>query len=240
MIQVSEEPHHLLSRVEAACRAERRLQLTEWEAYAILRQWHIPVAPCRLVSSPEEAALAANSLGGPVAVKIVSPDIGHKTEAGCVRLGLDTPEAASAACAEVLANARYHQKGARIHGVLVQKMAPSGVEVIAGALQDPSFGPVIMTGLGGIFTEVIKDVSFRLAPVEAAEAETMLKELAGFPLLAGARGRPPVDLPALAQVLVSLGQLAAAWPALKELDLNPLITWESGVFAVDALATLQA
>ncbi len=238
-MSVREESLRLVDRLENLCRKEGRLQLTEWETYQVLRQWQIPVAPCTLVSTPEEAALAASSLDGRVAVKVVSPDIGHKTEAGCVRLGLNSPNEAAAACAEVLANARYYRPGARLDGVLVQKMAPPGTEVIAGGLRDPSFGPVIMVGLGGIFTEVMKDVSFRLAPLDLGEAQSMLRELAGFPLLNGARGRRPADLLALGQVLVNLAQLVAAWPALKELDLNPLIAWDGGVLAVDGLATLQ-
>lgn len=229
----------VLEQAAAICAAEGRRQLTEWETYRILRHWQIPVAPGHLVSEPTKAAEAAQQLGGKVVIKIVSPDIGHKTESGCVRLGIVGPEEGAGACAEVLANARLHHPEARIHGVLVQKMAPAGVEVIAGGLNDPSFGPVLMVGLGGIFTEIFKDTAFRLAPLENAEALAMLRELKGYALLTGARGKPPVDLPALSQTLVNLSRLLNAWPQLEELDLNPLIAWQGGVMAVDALATLK-
>lgn len=228
-----------LEQVTATCRAEGRSQLTEWEAYKVLRHWQVPVAPCELVAGPDQAAEAAARLGGRVAVKIVSPGIGHKTEAGCVRLGLATPADAAGACAEVLANARQYAPGARLDGVLVQQMAPAGVEIIAGGLRDRSFGPVLMVGLGGIFTEVLKDVAFRLAPVPAEQVLDALRGLRGFPVLAGARGRAPVDLDALCGALVNISRLVEAWDELAELDLNPLIAWDSGVVAVDCLVTLR-
>lgn len=229
-----------VDQVTSLCRAQGRTQLTEWETYQVLRHFQVPVAPCYLVSGPAEAADAAGQLGGRVAVKIVSPDIAHKTEAGCVRLGLAAPQDVSGASAEIMANARLHNPGARLDGVLVQQMAPPGVEVIAGGLSDGSFGPVLMAGLGGIFTEVLGDAQFRLAPVSSAQVGEMLQSLKGFPVLTGARGRRPVDLPGLIQTLVNLSRLLAVWTDLKELDLNPLICWEGGVVAVDALATLKS
>ncbi|MFZ5814373.1 MAG: acetate--CoA ligase family protein [Bacillota bacterium] len=237
---VRTEARQTLDEIMATCRAEGRRQLTEWETYAILRQWQVPVAPCELVQEPSEAAQAALRLGGKLAVKVVSPEIGHKTEAGCVRLNLSGPMQVEAACIEVLANAQEHAPDARIDGILVQRMAPPGVEVILGGLQDPSFGPVVMVGLGGIFTEVMKDVSFRLAPVGEEQALAMLQELKGFPLLTGVRGKPPVDLMALSRTLMAVSQLLSSWPDLQELDLNPLIAYQHGVMAVDGLATLRA
>lgn len=228
-----------LEQVTATCRAEGRLQLTEWETYRVLRHWQIPVAPSFLVTSPAEAAEAVAHMGGRVAVKVVSPDIAHKTEAGCVRLGIAGAQEAAGAFSEVMAHARYYRNDARIDGVLIQQMAPSGVEIIAGGVSEPSFGPVLMAGLGGIFTEVFKDVAFRLAPVTADQAEDMLRSLKGYPLLLGVRGKPPVQMHALVQTLVNLSRLLEAWTQLKELDLNPLIAWEGGVMAVDGLATLK-
>lgn len=229
-----------LDQVTAACRAEGRTRLTEWEAYKVLRHWQIPVAPCQLAHNPAQAAEAAAQLGGKVAIKIVSPDIAHKTEAGCVKLGLTQTAEAANACAEVLANARLFAPHARIDGVLVQQMAPSGVEIIAGGLKESAFGPVLMAGLGGIFTEVLNDVAFRVAPVSPAQAEDALRSLKGFPLLTGVRGRPPVDLKALCQALANISRLVEAWTDLQELDLNPLIAWDSGVVAVDCLVTLKS
>jgi acyl-CoA synthetase (NDP forming) len=230
----------VVDQVTATCRAEGRTQLTEWETYKVLRHWQIPVAPCYLAADPNQAGEYAAQIGGRVAVKIVSPDIAHKTEAGCVKLGIVGAAEAAGACAEVLANARLYAPGARIDGVLVQAMAAPGVELIAGGVNDPSFGPVLMVGLGGIFTEVLKDVRFRLAPISAAQADEVLQSLKGYPLLTGVRGRPPVDMSALVQALVNISRLLEAWPDLKELDLNPLIASDAGVVAVDGLATLKS
>jgi len=236
----STEPSlRVLDEITAACLQEQRRQLTEWETYKVLGQWSIPVAPCELVTSAEGAAYAARSLGGKVAVKIVSPDIPHKTDAGCVRLGLAGEEAVSQAFLDVMTAAMRHKQNARIHGVLVQKMVPPGVELIAGGVVDGSFGPVLAAGVGGIFTEVMKDAAFRLAPITEAEAGAMLTELKGYPLLTGARGRPPVDLAAVRRTLAQLSRLISAWPALKEIDLNPLIAGPTGVVAVDGLVTLR-
>jgi succinyl-CoA synthetase beta subunit len=237
---VRSEALQTLDQITATCRSEGRRQLTEWEVYQVLRHWQVPVAPCRLVSDPTEAAAAAAAMGGKVAVKIVSPDIAHKTEAGCVKLHLASPPDVAGACAEVLANARFHFPEARVDGVLVQQMAPAGVEIIAGGVHDPSFGPVLMAGLGGIFTEVFKDVAFRLAPINLLQAEEMLQGLKGYPLLQGVRGRRPVDMPALCRTLVQISRLLEAWTDLQELDLNPLIAWDGGVVAVDGLATLKS
>lgn len=228
-----------VGRVSSACIAQQRRQLTEWETYFILKHWQIPVAPAHLAADPEQAILAAKQLGGKVVLKIVSPDIGHKSDAGCVKGGLTGADAVAKACAEVLANAKAHNPQARIDGLLVQEMVPAGLEIIAGGTRDSSFGPVLMVGLGGIFTEIFKDVSFRLAPVTSEQAERMLRELKGFPLLNGARGREPLAIGALVQTLVNLSRLLEAWPQLQELDLNPLIVSTTGVVAVDGLATLR-
>lgn len=237
-MMVREAAVQAVDHVSSTCLAEKRRQLTEWETYFILRHWQIPVAPAHLVSGPEQAVLAAEQLGGRVVLKIVSPDIAHKSDAGCVRVGLTGADAVAKACAEVLANAEAYNPQARIDGVLVQEMVPPGVEIIAGGTRDSSFGPVLMVGLGGIFTEIFKDVSFRLAPVTSEQAEQMLRELKGFPLLDGARGRKPVAIGPLVQTLVNLSRLLEAWPQLQELDLNPLIVSSDGVVAVDGLATL--
>lgn len=232
-------PLQALEQITAACREEGRRQLTEWEVYRVLRHWQVPVAPCYLVADPPQAAKVARLLRDSVAVKIVSPDIPHKTESGCVKLGLAVPAEAAGACAEVLANASFHHPGARIDGVLVQQMVPPGVEVIAGGVNDPAFGPVLMAGMGGIFAEVMHDVAFRLAPVSVVQVTELLRSLKGYPLLTGVRGRPPVDLRLLTQALANLSRLLEAWTDLAELDLNPLIAGPDGVVVVDGLATLK-
>lgn len=228
-----------MEEVEAACRKDGRTHLTEWETYAILRQWHIPVAIGMLVQTPEEAAAAAAVIGGPVAVKVVSPDIPHKTEVGGVRLAISGGARVARETTDLLSSVGRKLPRARIHGVLIQQMAPKGVELIASGMHDPAFGPVVMAGLGGLFTEVLKDVVFRLAPIGISDALEMLAGLKGSALLHGVRGRPAVDQAALAQVIVNLSRLVADWPNLRELELNPLIAWEGGVVAVDALASLK-
>lgn len=228
-----------VGHISNTCLAEKRRHLTEWETYFVLRHWQVPVAPAHLVPGPAQAIEAARQLGGPVAIKIVSPDILHKTDAGCVRINVSGSPQVEGAATEVLANARLYAPTARIDGLLIQQMAPPGVELIVGGKRDNSFGPILMVGMGGIFTEIYKDVSFRLAPVTMEQAELMLRELKGHGILRGARGRQPVAMGALIQTLVNLSRLIAAWVQLQELDLNPLIVTDEGVVAVDGLAVLQ-
>jgi acyl-CoA synthetase (NDP forming) len=174
---------------------------------------------------------------------VQSPDIPHKTEARAVRLAIGGDEALRAAYDEVLTNARRHQAGARIEGVLVQEMVAGGTEVILGVTNDPLFGPALMFGLGGIFAEVLEDVAFRLAPVTPAMAREMIREVRGHALLAGARGRAPADEDALVDAILRLSALAVDLREhLAELDVNPLIVLERGrgVKAADALIRPRA
>jgi acyl-CoA synthetase (NDP forming) len=215
-----------------------RSDLTEYRAKQLLAQYGIPVTAEALAASAEEAAAIATRLGFPVVLKIQSPDIPHKTEAGGVRIGVrDAGEAAQAFDAIVAASRRY-APGAAIEGVLVQEMVQDAVEVIVGVNNDPLFGPAVMFGLGGIFTEILNDVAFRLAPLTPSVAEEMIRQVKGFPLLAGARGRPPCDIDALADAIVRLSALALdLQPRLAELDINPLFVLGRGrgVKAGDAL-----
>jgi acyl-CoA synthetase (NDP forming) len=212
--------------------------LDEAAALGILARAGLPVVPHRLVKSAAAAAEAASALGLPVALKIVSPDIAHKTELGGVALGLATAEAAARAFEEVTARVRRAAPDATITGCLVAPMATGGVETILGAHWDPVFGPVVMLGLGGIFVEALKDVTFRLAPFDESEARRMIAELRARPILEGARGRPPADLAALARALAALSRFAAAQGAgLKSLDLNPFLVLPEGrgAMALDAV-----
>jgi len=205
----------------------------------VLKNAGIPTIAHRLVRSAAEAADAAAALGLPVALKIVSPDITHKTDIGGVALNLATADAVRRAFDEVTARVKKAQPAARITGCLVAPMAPKGgVETILGAQWDPVFGPVVMLGLGGIFVEAMKDVTFRLAPFDEAEAHRMIGELRAASVLRGLRGRPPADLAALAKALAALSRFAAAQgPALRSLDINPfLVLPESqGALALDAV-----
>ena len=200
----------------------------------------VRTAACELARDAGEAAAAADRLGYPVALKIESPDILHKTEARGVKLGLRDAAAVRAAHAELLEAARRFRARARIDGVLVQAMAQGDVELVVGLQRDRTFGTVVMAGLGGIHVEILKDVAFRAAPVTAAEAGRMLDELRGRALLDGARGRPPVDRVALAQLVSAVSCFgAAAGDRLESLDLNPVIAGPEGAIAVDWLLLLN-
>jgi len=208
------------------------------EARELLVSFGVPVVEARLCESAEEAVAAAENFGYPVALKIESPDITHKTEAGGVKLGRGDAAAVRDAYGSILASVR----GARIDGVLVQPMAAEGVETILGIKYDPLLGPALVFGLGGIYAEVMHDVALRIPPIDAAEAECMVAELRGVALLRGARGRPPADVPALVRTILAVSELAVATDGrLRALDLNPLIVFPEGqgVLAVDALLKLS-
>lgn len=214
--------------------------LTEREGKALLASYGFPVTREVLAATAEQAAVLAREFAGPVALKIESPDIPHKTEAGAVRLNVSAPDVAAAAAAIVVA-ARHHAPGARINGVLVQEMVPPGVEMILGIASDPVFGPVILAGLGGIHVEVLRDVAHRIPPIDADEARVMLDGLHGAPILRGVRGMLPRDIAALCDLVVRLSWLAHDLPEIVELDINPLVLGATGEGArvVDALVTLR-
>ncbi len=207
----------------------------DWDAALALSGWGVPFPPARLCRTLAEARQAAGAVGYPVALKVVSGDIAHRTDAGLVRLELRGPAALARAWRELRDRVRRHAPGARVRGIMVQAMVPGGVELIVGGLRDPAFGPVISVGVGGIFTEVYRDVAWRLAPVTPGEAREMLEGLRGYPLLTGARGRPPVNLAAVSLVIARASVAVARWPDLRELDLNPVVCTPDGAWAVDAL-----
>jgi acyl-CoA synthetase (NDP forming) len=209
-------------------------RLNEFQAKALLREAGLPAVRGELANTADEAVAAAGRLGYPVVMKVLSPDIVHKTEAGCVRLNLRDAEAVRAAHAELLRNAA-RVPGAQIDGLLVEAMAGEGVEMILGVQNDPVFGPVIMAGLGGIFVEVLTDVALRVAPVNEDEALGMLRELKGYALLSGARGRS-VDTQALAQAIAALSRFALAQAGrIASVDVNPFLASASGGLALDAV-----
>ncbi|MCJ7609148.1 acetate--CoA ligase family protein [Candidatus Bathyarchaeota archaeon] len=212
--------------------------LTEYESKAILRAFAIPTTEDRLVHSLEEAREQAAILGFPVVLKIESPEIIHKSDIGCVRIGLNSTSEVEAAYEEILVNAAEHEPKAYIMGVSVQVMAQKGEEVIIGSKKDPTFGQIVMFGLGGVFTELLKDVSFRLAPITIEEAWNMVNETRGAPLLRGFRGRASANAGALVEVLVRISDLVAALPEIVELDINPIIVNEKSAVAVDARMVL--
>ena len=206
----------------------------------LLHSFGVQTAGARLATSADAAVAAAEALGYPVVMKIESPDILHKTEAKGVALNLGTAAAVRSAYGTLTANARQYKADARIAGVLVQAMAQGDVELVIGLKRDPTFGPVVMVGLGGVLIEVFKDVVFRAAPVTEAEALRMLGELKSRVILDGVRGKPPVDKAALARMISAVSRFgAAASPGLAELDLNPVLAGPQGVTAVDWLMVLE-
>ena len=206
---------------------------------ALLRGFGLPLVPEALAATPAEAARAARALRFPVALKLASPDFPHKTDAGLVALDLASAREVKRAAEALLRRARRAKPQARIDGVLVQRMAGAGVELLVGVTRDPILGPAVTVGMGGIFTEVLADVAVRPIPLDRRDAREMLESLRGAPLLRGVRGRPGVDLRALERLIVQVAGLASALgDRLAELDLNPVIATPEGALIVDHLVVL--
>jgi acyl-CoA synthetase (NDP forming) len=220
-------------------KSEGRTVLTEVESKQILEEAGIPIATAQLATTREEAVATARQIGLPVVLKIVSPDISHKSDVGGVKLNLGSEEEVAAAFDEIVEAARRAEPEAAVLGVSVQKMARPGVEVIMGMTKDPQFGPVLMFGLGGVFVEVLKDVSFRIVPLEPRDARQMIRDIQGFPVLEGFRGQEPADLAALEDMLMRLSAFVEEHPELQELDLNPIFAYKDGALAVDARIVLS-
>jgi acyl-CoA synthetase (NDP forming) len=211
--------------------------LSEREALAALAGAGVPVVETRLAADANAAVAAAKALGFPVAVKLASPDVLHKTEVGGVALGLATEEAVREAFDAIVARARKAVPGARIDGCLVAPMVSGGLECVLGIHRDPVFGPVVMFGLGGVFVEALRDVTFRVAPIDLAEARRMIGEIRAAKVLDGVRGKPPADREALAQALVRLSEFAIAHSHdLDGVDVNPFLVRAEGqgALALDA------
>jgi len=208
--------------------------LTEVEAKGLLRKAGIPVIETRLARTKKEAISLSKEIGFPVVMKIVSPDIVHKSDIGGVVLGLSSATQVGRAYREMMSSVKQKQPGAGIEGVSVQKMAPPGVEIIIGMNRDLQFGPVIMFGLGGILVEVLKDVAFRLVPVSRLDAAEMVREIKGYALLQGYRGQKPVDISRLEEIIVEISDFIESNPQIEELDLNPLVASGKSIVALDA------
>jgi len=213
---------------------ERNRSLLEPEAYALLAAYDIPVLDYRLATSSEEAGTMAGEIGFPVVMKVVSPDVIHKSDSGGVKLNIEDPESASRGYDDILKAVAEAVPEAAIEGILIAPMISGGVEVIMGMLRDPQFGPAVMFGLGGIFVEILKDVVFEIAPVDRTEAERMIKSIKGYPLLAGARGSQPCHIESLIDIVTGLSRLALELPEIKEIDLNPVLATPERSFCLDA------
>jgi acetyltransferase len=221
-----------------AVKRDGRKNLLETEARELLSLYGIPMPPAKLAKTAEEASAAAASVGFPAALKIVSPEILHKSDAGGILLNLADEKAVREGFAQVVANAGKVSLPEKVLGVLIAPMAPKGQECIIGMIRNPQFGAVVMFGLGGIFVEVLKDVSFRVVPLTDLDVGEMIHEIKGYPLLAGIRGQKPKDTGTLKEILRRLAQLAADHPEIQEVDINPVIVHEQGASIVDARVIL--
>ena len=223
------EPSKIFKKV----RREKRKVLTLQEAAEVLRKYKIPFVEAKLVKKVEEAVAFAEKAGYPVILKIVSRDVVHKTDVGGILMNIKNGQELERAFRQIVNNVKKHLPRARIDGMLVYKMVEEGVEVIVGGKKDVRFDQVLMFGLGGIFTEVLKDVSFRVVPIDKRDAEEMIKEIKGYEVLKGYRGKK-CDTDALVEILQKTSKLLDENREIKELDINPVIVLKKSAVAIDA------
>jgi acyl-CoA synthetase (NDP forming) len=220
-------------------RKEQRANLLETESRDILKKCGLSLPHAIFTSNMDDVKGAAHRLSYPVAMKVVCPDIIHKSDVGGLKLDLKDEMELCLAFEEILASACTLTRRERVLGTLISPMAPEGQECIVGMIRDPQFGPVIMFGLGGIFVEAIKDVSFRVAPPTDQDIDEMIQEIKGYKLLTGTRGGKPKDTEAIKQILAGISQIAVDNPEIKEIDLNPVIVHEKGASIVDSRIILS-
>jgi acetyl-CoA synthetase (ADP-forming) len=216
-----------------------RKNLLETEAKAICAEYGIPVTKFKLAKNPAEAVEFALEIGYPVVLKVVSPQIIHKSDVGGVMLNLKNERDLRRAYKKIIENVKRHDRTAEIVGVVVQEMAPRSTEVIVGAIKDPQFGHALMFGIGGVFVEILKDVTFRIAPITESDALEMVIEVRAYPLLKGYKGMPTADINAIVKILLNTSRLVMEHQEIKELDLNPIIVYENGAKTVDARIILD-
>ena len=227
----------------ATARAAGRTLLTEVESKELLHAAGIRVTRAQLANKIAKAVELAEQIGYPVVLKVVSHNISHKSDSGGVELNLKNAAAVKAAYRRIRAAVKAAEPKAKIEGISVQPMAEPGTEVIIGLTTDAQFGPVMMFGLGGIMVEVLKDVAFRIVPLEPRDAKQIVREVKGYPVLEGVRGRPASDIAALEAMILQVSKFAEQHPEVAELDLNPVFAYPNGTIAVDArivLATVEA
>jgi acyl-CoA synthetase (NDP forming) len=226
-------PPQAVERILEYALEEKRSFLLEPEAKEICLAYGMPTPPFAVARSPSEAGTLARKVQFPVVLKVVSQDILHKTDTGGVMLDLSSREEVEKGYDRIMTQVRSHAKKARISGILVQHMAPKGVEVIVGGLRDAQFGPTILFGLGGIFVEVLKDASFRVAPLSDLDCRQMIREIHAYSILQGVRGQPAVDEEAIVRILQAASKVMVENNVVRVMDLNPVIAYPSGASVVD-------
>lgn len=227
------------SQIISSARKENRTVLTEIESKELLKEVGITTTEIKLAASEKEASDFSQKMGFPVVLKIASPDISHKSDAGGVKVGLKNKDEVAKAYKEIMSSVKQKFPKAKIEGVSVQNMARPGTEVIIGMTKDAQFGPVLMFGLGGVWVEVLKDVAFRIVPLTRRDASEMIKEIKGFPLLQGYRGSEPANITVLEDLLLKISDFMEKTPEIKEMDLNPIFAYKDGAIAVDARIVLE-
>jgi len=230
----------ILNDILKKARNEKRTILTEIEAKQILKEAGINCTDTQLAATRQEAVALSEKMGYPVVLKISSVDITHKSDAGGVKVNLKDRASVEKAYDEIMASCKAKYPKADIEGIAVQGMAKSGTEIIIGMTKDPSFGPVLMFGLGGIFVEVLKDVAFRIVPLEKNDASEMINEIKGKKLLQGYRGQDPADIAILEDMLLKLSALVDKTESIAEIDMNPVFAYKQGAVVVDARIILEA
>jgi acyl-CoA synthetase (NDP forming) len=229
----------MVTEIIGRVRREGRVCLTEVESKQLIAEAGIAVAEARLAKSKAQAIAQAKEFGFPVVLKVVSADITHKSDVGGVKLGLKNAAEVGRAYGEIMDSVRHKEPQATVYGVSVQRMARPGVEVIMGMTKDAQFGAVLMFGLGGVFVEVLKDVSFRIVPIVRRDARQMIEEIKGYAVLKGYRGQEPANITALEEMLLKLSQFVESHPEIRELDLNPIFAYSDGALVVDARIILE-
>lgn len=225
------------SILKLAMREKRNL--TEAESYSLLSEYGIPVPKYLVAYSEKEATEAGEKLGFPLVMKIISPDIIHKSNLGGVAMNIINSLQIKKAYKNIISQVREKRPDAKIDGILLYKQAPKGVEVIVGMIRDPQFGPTVMFGLGGIFVEILKDVSFRVCPVDRNDIDEMLTETEGIKMLQGYRGQLRRDVNAISNIIMRVSKLALDYSVITEIDLNPIIVYKKGAIVVDAKVFLN-
>jgi len=224
-----------VKEIIATARKENRTFLLEPESKQLMKEIGIITTDFQVAKNSKEAIKVASEIGFPVVMKILSPQIIHKTDAGGVKLNINSEKETAVAFKEILVSAKKYDSKAEIRGVLIEKMVKPSTEIIVGVTRDPTFGPAIMFGLGGIFVELLKDVSFRIAPIKVEDAREMIHEIKALPMLQGFRGGPNVKLELIVDVLMKISKLSIDYmDDILEIDLNPIFAYEDKILTVDA------